>query len=107
MKTTITIIALLLSMATADAATKNLKFWVRGECGMCKSRIEKTVNTLPGASGAQWDQKTKMLTVSIDPAKIDQASIEKDVAKVGHATKNFAADQKAYDALPPCCKIKK
>ena len=107
MKMTIAIIALLLSMATVDAATKNLKFWVRGECGTCKSRIEKTVNALPGTSGVQWDQKTKMLSVTIDDVKTNQASIEKAVAKAGHATKTVKADQKAYDALPACCKIKK
>jgi periplasmic mercuric ion binding protein len=107
MKTTIAIIALLLSLAAADACAKNLKFWVRGECSMCKTRIEKTVGNIPGTSGAQWDQKTKMLTVSIDEKKTNQASIEKAVAKAGHATASVKADQKAYDALPDCCKIKK
>lgn len=107
MKMTIAIITLLLSMATADAATKNLKFWVRGECGMCKARIEKIVRALPGTSGAQWNQRTKMLSVTIDESKTNQAVIEKAVAKAGHATTTVKADQKAYDALPVCCKIKK
>ena len=98
---------ILLSIATADASAKNLKFWVRGECGMCKTRIEKIVNGIPGTSGADWNQKTKMLSVTIDKAKTNKAVIEKAVAKAGHATTSVKADQKAYDALPGCCKIKK
>jgi cation transport ATPase len=90
--------------SVSEAAVKPVKFWVRGDCTTCKTRIEKTANAIPGASGAVWNVKTKMLAVNIDPTKTSQPVIEKSLAKVGHATKSEKADQKAYDALPACCR---
>lgn len=88
-----------MNMALAKTAT--IKVW--GKCDMCKDRIEKTVKA-EGATSADWNTKTNMLTVSIDPAKTNVESLSKKLAAVGHDTEKFKADDKAYNALPMCCK---
>jgi len=86
--------------STTKLKTESFKVW--GNCGMCKSRIEKTVKT-EGAQTASWDSKTKMLTVSYDPSKTNTAALSKKVAEAGHDTEKFKADDKTYTSLPGCC----
>ena len=75
---------------------------VYGECGMCKSRIQKTLK-IDGISSAEWDVDSKMLTVTYNPAIITNDEIQQKVAAVGHDTEKFRADDKVYDKLPGCC----
>ncbi len=88
-------------MDMASAKTETLK--VSGECDMCKARIEKAV-TFDGVSKADWDKKSKILSVTFDPAKTNLEVIAKKVAAAGHDNDLVKADDKAYDALPGCCK---
>ncbi len=76
---------------------------VYGNCGMCKSRIEKAVKS-EGASTATWNKDTKMLTVTYDVSKTSMEAIQKKVASVGHDTDLFTAPDKVYDKLHGCCK---
>jgi copper chaperone CopZ len=85
------------------AQEKTDSFTVYGNCGMCKSRIEKAVKA-EGATAAAWNKDTKMLTVTYDPAKTNMEAIQKKVASVGHDTDLFTASAKVYDKLPGCCK---
>ena len=80
--------------------TESFKVW--GQCGMCKDRIEKTVKA-EGATSANWDAKTDMLTVTYDPSKTSKDVLSKKLASVGHDTEKFKADDKVYNALPGCC----
>lgn len=91
------------SSAQSAQKDKTEKFKVLGNCTMCENRIEKTA-LAKGATSAVWDVKTKMLTVSFDPAKISRADLEKQVALAGHDTEKFKADDKVYNSLPACCK---
>ena len=75
---------------------------VYGECGMCKSRIEKALKH-EGITTAAWDDETKILVVTYDPIKITNDDIQKRVAAVGHDTEKFKADDKVYKKLPGCC----
>lgn len=89
---------------TVFAGNKTEKIKVYGNCGMCETRIEKTVNAVEGVSKADWDKKTKMLEVTFDDAKTSTEKIEKAVAKVGHDTPHFKAADEVYNKLPGCCK---
>jgi mercuric ion binding protein len=80
--------------------TETIKVW--GKCEMCKARIEKTVKE-EGVESASWDQKSKLLTVAFNPSKISVDELEKKLALAGHDTEKYKADDKAYNALPPCC----
>lgn len=90
--------------ASGQQKTESFKVW--GNCGMCKDRIEKKVKE-EGATSAAWDSKTKMLTVSFDPAKTSVDALGKKLASVGHDTEKFKADDKVYNALPGCCKYER
>lgn len=76
---------------------------VRGNCSMCKERIENAVKDA-GATSAYWDSKTQMLKVSYDPSKTNTDALQKKIASVGHDTEKYKADDKAYASLPDCCK---
>lgn len=82
---------------------KTEKIKVYGNCGMCKTRIEKAANSVKGVSKATWDSEDAMLTVTFDDSKTTTLKIEEAVAKVGHDTDNAKATDKTYDALPGCC----
>jgi hypothetical protein len=64
------------SDAQDSIKTESFKVW--GECGMCKSRIEKTVMA-EGATDASWDSKTKLLTVRYNPAKTGKEALCKSL----------------------------
>jgi copper chaperone CopZ len=85
--------------ASAQTATK-LK--VSGNCGMCKSSIEKAAKTA-GAINASWDMDAKILTFMFD-GKTNLDKIETAIAAVGYDTEHKTATKETYDALHECCK---
>jgi hypothetical protein len=84
--------------------TETLKVW--GKCGMCKARIEK-IAIANGATTADWNVKTKFLTVVYEPNRSSMDYISGKLAKAGHDTGLKSAKDKAYDALPDCCKYER
>lgn len=88
------------------AATKTETIKVLGNCGMCKTRIEKAAK-IDGVSKAEWNDDTKMLTLVYDPLKVKSDDVQKKIAAVGHDTEIFKADDKVYNALPGCCKYER
>lgn len=78
-------------------------FNVRGNCGMCKDRIEEAVDVV-GVKRASWDEKTETLTISFNSSKITLDEIHRIIAKIGHTTSLYKADPKAYENLHHCCK---
>ena len=86
--------------ATTDGSTQTYNFFVAGNCGMCKARIERAASKVAGVQSAVWDQETKQLTVTATSAQDDVAAA---VARAGHDTKTAKADKGTYDDLPGCC----
>lgn len=82
-------------------------FHVNGTCGMCKSRIEKTLLGLEGIATAQWDQDKKEVTVFHDPQALTKEQMQQSLLEVGHDTGDEMATDNAYKSLPPCCKYKR
>jgi copper chaperone CopZ len=82
---------------------KTEKIKVYGNCGMCKTRIEKAAKSVQGVTKATWDSEDLMLTVTYDDTKTTTLKIEEAIAKVGHDTDNAKATDKTYNALPGCC----
>lgn len=78
---------------------------VKGNCGECKERIENAAD-IKGVKNDVWNEDTKILTVTYDTKKVTLEQIEKAVAKAGHETAGQKSDDKAYNALPSCCKYK-
>ncbi|HRN78821.1 MAG TPA: heavy-metal-associated domain-containing protein [Ferruginibacter sp.] len=92
------------SSVFAQEKTDTIK--VSGECGMCKSRIQKALK-LEGISSAIWDTETKLLTVTYSSDKLSNDDIQKKVAAVGHDTEKYKAEDVVYNKLPGCCKYER
>ena len=86
--------------ASAKVVTANLK--VYGNCGMCKSRMEKALDT-KGVKQAKWNPTTKNLEVVYVPSKITERKIQELVSAVGHDTDSTKAPDAVYAKLPFCC----
>ena len=87
-----------------SAKEQDNKFKVSGNCSMCEKRIEKAAMSVEGVSAADWNKETKLIEVSFDKSKTDVHKIHAAIAKAGHDTEMHKADDKAYNALPGCCK---
>lgn len=87
---------------TAFAQAKKDTVTVWGNCGMCKTRIEKAAKQA-GATAASWNEDSKVLAVSYNASKSSLKKIQEKVAAVGHDTRDFTAPQNVYDNLHGCC----
>ena len=102
-----TCFAIAISTTTfAQTATKTATFTVKGQCDLCKSRIEKAAK-IEGVSQAIWNDATKKLTITYNPTKVTILAVQKKIASVGHDTESVKANDKAYNALPSCCQYKR
>ena len=55
-----------------EIAMTDLSFGVRGNCGMCKSTIEKAAKGVGGVANANWDVDKKRIDVSFDDTKTNR-----------------------------------
>ncbi len=93
----------LLTTTVSQAQSKKESITVNGNCGMCKSTIEKAAKSA-GASEASWDADAKTLTVTYASASSSSAKIQQAVAAAGYDTRDIKASDAAYDKLHGCCK---
>lgn len=91
--------------STAGLETSN--FYVGGNCGMCKERIETAAKSVDGVKSASWNETSEILTVHFEKAKTQQRKIEEAIAKIGHDTANVKADDDTYNNLHGCCKYER
>jgi outer membrane receptor protein involved in Fe transport/copper chaperone CopZ len=84
----------------AQNLSKN-QFTVKGNCDMCKERIENTAKKA-GAKEARYSIDSQILTLETD-SNISTDDILKKVAEAGHDNEKFKASDANYEALPGCC----
>jgi outer membrane receptor protein involved in Fe transport/copper chaperone CopZ len=84
----------------AQNLSKN-QFKVKGNCDMCKERIESTAKKA-GAKEARYSIDSQTLTLETD-SNVSTDDILKKVAEVGHDNEKFKSTDAAYEALPGCC----
>jgi len=91
---------------TREAKKENIKkeneFFVKGNCGSCKARIEKAAKEA-GATSAVWDAEKQILTLDFVAAKTSADAILKKIAEVGHDNEKYKASDSVYKNLPDCC----
>jgi copper chaperone CopZ len=104
----VTLILALLVTTITFAQNKNAKasMEVDGVCGMCKERIEKAAIRTKGVKSAVWNVDTHELKLIYDERKTDLKTISKNIAAVGHDTKEIKATDEAYDSVHPCCRYR-
>ncbi len=93
-------------MDKGKAAVEKASFEAKGNCSMCKARIEKAAKSVAGVKSAAWSADTKLLTVEFDGKQTKLKDIQAAVAKTGHDTAGAKASDVAYDQLPPCCQYR-
>lgn len=81
------------------------KLKVRGVCGMCKTRIEITLD-VKGIKYANWDRMTDTLLVVYKPSKITLDRIHTLLAEAGHDTELLKASDAAYGKVDDCCRYR-
>ena len=99
----------LLSTVIAQAQISNAKtetVKVYGNCGMCETSIEKAANKKK-ISKADWNEETKMATISYDSKKTTLDAVLKNIALAGYDNQSFLAPDAAYNKLPGCCKYER
>ena len=78
---------------------------VKGNCGMCKTTIEKAVKGLDFVENAEWGIQTKILDVEFSDSSIfNLEKLNIAITESGYETMSSTANQSSYDALPGCCK---
>ncbi len=77
-------------------------FDVKGNCGMCKNRIEKAALSVDGVISADWSIDDKILTLKYKEF-LDPATVLQKIADVGHDNEMFTANDNVYNNLPSCC----
>ena len=108
MKTIFLSLTILCMTTMSFAQNKNAKasFEVDGVCMMCKNRIEKASLKTKGVKSAVWNVESHELRLIFDENKTDLATIQKNIAGVGHDTKELKATDEAYNSVHPCCKYR-
>ena len=82
--------------------TKTETIPVSGNCGMCKSAIEKAARKA-GATSASWDMDSKNLTIKYSTSTTNAAKVQQSIAAVGYDTRDFKATDESYNKLHACC----
>ena len=80
---------------------------VKGNCDMCKKRIEKAAFGVKGVKSAEWHADDQTLHLIIDENKTSSKKVQESVAKAGHDTKEVKATTDNYDNLHGCCKYER
>lgn len=112
MKNILLILMVALVSLTAQAQDKKKKnakqdVEVRGNCEMCKKRIEKAAYSVAGVKSAEWHQDDQTLHLIINEEKTSGLDVQKAVAKAGHDTGAVRATDEDYAKLHTCCEYER
>ena len=66
--------------STVENAKGNATIEVRGNCEMCKERIEEVALGLPGIKTASWSPETKQLILDIDTTQTKMKTVHQKLA---------------------------
>ncbi|MCC3158184.1 heavy-metal-associated domain-containing protein [Hymenobacter sp. 15J16-1T3B] len=90
--------------AKAKPGTEQVQIKTSAVCDMCKARLEKAMAYEKGVQSALLDVPTQVLTVSYRADKTTPEALRAAVTATGYDADATAANAKAYDRLPDCCK---
>lgn len=98
------LVSLVYTAQIKNAKTETVK--ISGNCDMCKSKIEKSGN-VKNVATVNWDEASKMATLTYDSSKTNQQEILKRIANAGYDSESFYAPDDVYAKLPSCCQYKR
>ena len=97
---------LLAFTSCVNAQAKTETFKVSGNCGMCKTKIEKAAK-VAGAKTASWDMDSKILTITYSGSSTNTAKIQEKIASVGYDNEGATATNESYNKLHGCCQYER
>lgn len=103
------VIAVLLSSTISFAQIKNAttaSVKINGNCEMCKAIIEKAGSDKKLAA-VNWNESTKLASITYDSKQTNQDEILKRIALVGYDSEKFRAPDDVYAKLPECCQYER
>lgn len=77
---------------------------VRGNCEICKERIEKAALSVKGVSFASWSILDGKLYLTFNAALTHLDEISGAIAAAGHDTNLHKANRDALGQMQDCCK---
>jgi periplasmic mercuric ion binding protein len=86
------------------AKEAELKVKTSAQCGQCKDRLERAMAFEKGVISSDLNLEDKVFTIIYKPAKTTPELIRKAISKTGYDADDMAAEAKAYEKLPACCK---
>lgn len=99
-KVTLGAFLLFATFVSAQNLSKN-QFQVKGNCEMCRERIETTAKKA-GAKSAKYSIDSQTLSIETSE-KISPEEVLKKVAEAGHDNEKFKVSDETYEKLPGCC----
>ena len=96
----VVLLSVVVNAQIKNAKTESVKIF--GNCGMCETKIEKT-GSIKKIALVDWDQDTKIATLTFDASKTNSDEILKRIALAGYDSEKFLAPETAYSKLPGCC----
>jgi len=100
MVATFVLLSITINAQIKNAKTETVKIY--GNCGMCETKIENAGN-IKKVVQVDWDQDSKMATLTYDTTKTNQDEILKRIALAGYDSDTFLAPDDVYDNLHGCC----
>ena len=76
---------------------------VRGNCEMCKERIEKIAGNIPGVLKTNYSIDLQTLAIVVNASEFDEIQLYRELSDKGHDTDRMIASDEAYKNLPLCC----
>ena len=94
---------MLLSNELSAQKSKTIEFHTSAQCGMCKDRIEGSMNYERGIQFVELNMDNMFLTVRYKTKIHTEKSIKNLVSELGYSAGEVKADEKAMNELPKCC----
>ena len=95
--------AAIITYSCSPGSFKEESFYVRGNCDMCKERIELGVKELKGVQTALYNVDKESIKVVYDSSLVSRLTIEKKCADLGHSTEAVHRNEAHHAELPECC----
>lgn len=108
LKTTL-VVLLAISLVQCKTRTTNqqtVNVVIQGNCGMCKTNIERAGNKKKEAV-VNWNQETKQATLVYNSAKTTKEEILLRIAQAGYDNELYQASDSSYQHLHGCCQYQR
>ena len=99
-------IVIFISLWNIGSAQNTAEFPVGGACGMCKTRIENTAESVKGVKDAYFDLSSRVLEITYKNKDFDVLKVHNALAAAGHDTDLVKAAEDDYAKLEDCCQYR-